>query len=129
MSHDNSMQISQPELRAAHGRYVEPKSNKGLMGLIIKALVIPLLALLVILIGTALSIANFTPTTYTQVKDYIFEKVDVATITGLPDTTNKEILDSWLVLNPEQLPSGEKAQELSAQKESVPDEQTERPVN
>jgi len=119
MSHENSMQINQREMASEYGRYVETKSNNGTMKRIIKALAISLIALLVTVTGGAFAIANFSPATYTQIKDIVYEKVNIEKLTGLPDSTSKNYLDSWLVLNSEQLPVEEKAQQETQQEDNV----------
>jgi hypothetical protein len=116
MSHENSIPTLQSELTPEYGRYVKTTSNKGVMRLFIKALVIPFAALLLILTGAAFTVANFSPVIYTQAKDILFEKVDFEKLTGRPASINKEFLDSWLILNSEkqqgeQEAEGEKAQE------------------
>ena len=56
---------------------------------------------------------------YTEVKDNIFEKVDFEKLTGRPDSTNKEFLDSWLILNSEKQQGEEKAQQETVQEEQI----------
>jgi len=119
MSHENSMQINQREMASEYGRYVETKSNNRIIGIIVKALIIPLIALLLIVAGAAFGIANYSPNTYTQAKDIIFEKVDFEKLTGLPNSTSKEYLDSWLILNSEQQPVEEKAQQETLQEDKI----------
>ena len=120
MSQENSIPVLQNELAPEYGRYVESKSNSGgIVGLIIKALVISIVATLIILTGAAFAIANFSPAIYTQAKDIIFEKVDVEKLTGLPDSTSKEYLDSWLILNSEQLQGEEKALQEPLQEQPI----------
>ena len=101
MSHENSIPVDQSELASEYGRYVESKSKKGFLSFFIKALIIPVVAMLIILTGTAFAIANFSPATYTQTRDIIFANIDFEKITGQPNATTKEVLDSWLVLNSE----------------------------
>ena len=94
------------------------------MGVFVKVLVMPFLAMLVILIAASLTIANFSPTMYTQAKDIIFEKVDFEQLTGQTDSINKEYLDSWLILNPEKQQG-----EAIAHEEMLLEEQIETPPN
>ena len=101
MSHENSIPVDQSELASEYGRYVESKSKKGFMSFFIKALIIPVVAMLIILTGTAFAVANFSPATYTQARDIIFANVDFEKITGQPNAATKEMLDSWLVLGSE----------------------------
>ena len=129
MTHENSMPIDQSELAPEYTRHVESKSNKGIMRFFIKALVIPLVAILIILTGSAFAIANFSPTIYTQAKDIIFDKVDFEKITGLSDSTNKEYLDSWLILNSDIHQGEELIQEEQTQEELVQQEQLENQPN
>lgn len=124
MSHENSAQVIQNELASEYGRRVIANSKKGSRGIFVKALVIPLIALLIILIGTSFVIANFSPATYTQAKDIIFAKVDFEKFTGQSNAINKEILDSWLILNPE-IQQGE----VNALEEKAQEEQTQTPLN
>ena len=119
MSQENSIPVLQSEIAQEYGRYVESKSNKGVMGLFVKALVIPFVAVLIILAGTAFTIANFSPATYTQAKDIIFEKVDFEKITGMPDSTSKEYLDSWLIFNSEKQQGEEKTLEENTQEAQI----------
>ena len=111
MSQEDSIPVLQSEIASEYRQQVESKSNKGIMRLFVNALIIPFVAILMILTGAAFTIANFSPAMYTQVKDNIFEKVDIEKLTGRPDSTNKEFLDSWLILNSEQLQGEEKAQQ------------------
>ena len=104
MSQENSIPVLQSEIASEYRQHVESKSNKGVMTAFIKALVIPVVAILMILTGAAFAVANFSPAMYTQVKDNIFEKVDFEKLTGQPDSINKEYLDSWLILNSQALP-------------------------
>jgi hypothetical protein len=123
MSHENSMQIDQQELTSEYGRYIETKSKNGIMSFFVKALVIPVFALLVIFTGAAFAVANFSPVMYTQAKDIVFENVDFEKITGQTDAINKEVLDSWLILNSEK-----QQDEAIAQEEMVTGEQIESPL-
>ncbi|MEJ2179597.1 MAG: hypothetical protein P8Y28_03970 [Gammaproteobacteria bacterium] len=119
MSQEDSIPVLQSEIAAEYRQQVESKSNKGIMRLFVNALVIPIVAILMILTGAAFTIANFSPAMYTQVKDNIFEKVDIEKLTGRPDSTNKEFLDSWLILNSEQLQGKEKAQQETEQEVQI----------
>ena len=119
MSHENSLQIDQSELSSEYGRYVESKSNKGVISFFVKVLVIPFFAMLTILIGAALTVANFSPAMYAQAKDIIFEKIDFEKLTGLPDSTNREILDNWLILDLKELLGEEKAQQETLQEKQI----------
>lgn len=119
MSHENSMQINQSELASEYGRYVESKSNKGIMRLLVKALLAPLVALLITLTGAAFAIANFSPAMYTQAKDIIFATVDIEKMTGLTDAASREYLDNMLILNSEQQPGEDKALEENEQQEQI----------
>jgi len=119
MSQEDSIPVIQSEIAKEYRQQVESKSNKGVMTAFIKALVIPFVAILMILTGAAFTIANFSPAMYTQVKDNIFEKVDFEKLTGRPDSTNKEFLDSWLILNSEQLQGEEIAQQATGQEEQI----------
>ncbi|MGD8641157.1 MAG: hypothetical protein PVG89_11050 [Gammaproteobacteria bacterium] len=128
MSHENSIQINQDELASQYRRHVQAKSSKGMMNYLVKALVIIFLAL-VILTGATFALANFSPTTYAQAKDIVFANVDIEKITGVPDSTSKEFLDSWLMLNSEK-----QQNEYMTQDEKVPgaivrEEQTENQPN
>lgn len=111
MSQENSIPVLQSEIAQEYGRYVESKSNKGVMSFFVKVMVIPFIAMLLILTGAAFTIANFSPAMYAQAKDIIFEKVDFEKLTGQPDSINKEYLDSWLILNSQALPVEENAQQ------------------
>jgi hypothetical protein len=128
MSHENSMQINQDELASEYVRYVESKSSKGIMSFFVKALVIIVLAL-VIVTGGAFAMANFSPTTYAQAKDIIFENIDVEKITGLTDSTSKEYLDSWLILKSQPQQSEEAMLDQKAQGEIAQEEQPESQLN
>ena len=119
MSHENSIQIDQQELPSEYGRYVETKSKNGIMSFFVKALVIPVFALLIILTGASFAVANFSPAMYTQAKDILFEKVDFEQLTGQPNSINKEYLDSWLILNSEKLQGEEKALQNTVQEEQI----------
>ena len=101
MSHENSIATMQRELSSEYGRYLKSNSDKGFFKFLVKGLIIPLFVLLIILTGASFIIANYSPAMYTQAKDIIFEQVDFVKLTGQTDVVNKEILDSWLVLNPE----------------------------
>ena len=124
MSQENSIPVLQSEIASEYRQRVETKSNKGVMSLFVKALIIPLFAVFIILTGVAFSIANFSPTMYTQAKDIIFEKVDFEKLTGRPDSINKEYLDSWLILNSEKQQAEEKTQQATLE-----EEQTENQLN
>ena len=119
MSQEDSIPVLQSEIASEYRQQVESKSNKGIMRLFVNALIIPFVAILMILTGAAFTIANFSPAMYTQVKDNIFEKVDIEKLTGRPDSTNKEFLDSWLILNSEQLQGEEKAQQETEQEVQI----------
>ena len=119
MSQENSIPVLQSEIAQEYGRYVESKSNKGGMSFFIKVMVIPFVAMLLILIGAAFTIANFSPAMYAQAKDIIFEKVDFEKLTGQPDSINKEYLDSWLILNSQALPVEENAQQETLQEAQI----------
>ncbi|WP_455209569.1 hypothetical protein [Kaarinaea lacus] len=129
MSHENSMQIDQQELAPEYGRYIESKSNKGAMRFFIKALIIPLVVMLIILTGAAFIVANFSPAMYTQAKDILFEKVDFEKIIGRADVINKDILDSWLILNSEKHQGEELIQEEQTQQEMAQEKQLENQPN
>ena len=119
MSQEDSIPVLQSEIATEYRQHVESKSNKGIMRLFVNALIIPFFAILIILTGAAFTIANFSPVMYTQVKDNIFEKVDFEKLTGRPDSTNKELLDSWLILNTEKLQAEKKAQQETLQEEQT----------
>ena len=129
MSHENSLQIEQSELASEYGRHVEAKSKKSPMRFVFKALAVPVIALLVIVTGAAFAIANFSPATYSQAKDIIFANIDIEKLTGLPDSTVRQQLDNWLILNSEQQQMGTIVQEEPAQKEAVQSDQLESPLN
>jgi hypothetical protein len=124
MSHENSARAIQSELASEYGKYVKAKSNKGIANFIVKVFVIPGVALLIVLTGASFAVANFSPATYTQVKDIIFAKVDVEKLTGQPNAINKELLDSWLVLS-----AAEQQGQPKAQEELVQEQQTSTPLN
>lgn len=119
MSQENSIPVLQSEIAQEYGRYVESKSNKGAMSFIVKVMVIPFIAMLLILTGAAFITANFSPAMYAQAKDIIFEKVDFEKLTGQPDSINKEYLDSWLILNSQALPVEENAQQETLQEAQI----------
>lgn len=119
MSQENSIPVLQSEIAQEYGRYVESKSNKGAMSFIVKVMVIPFIAMLLILTGAAFITANFSPAMYAQAKDIIFEKVDFEKLTGQPDSINKEYLDSWLILNSQALPVEENAQQEPLQEAQI----------
>ena len=119
MTHENSMQMDQQEITPEYGRYIETKSKTGIMSFFVKALVIPVFALLIILTGASFAVANFSPAMYTQAKDILFEKVDFEQLTGQPNSINKEYLDSWLILNSEKLQGEEKALQNTVQEEQI----------
>ena len=119
MSQEDSIPVLQSEIATEYRQHVESKSNKGIMRLFVNALIIPFFAILIILTGAAFTIANFSPVMYTQVKDNIFKKVDFEKLTGRPDSTNKELLDSWLILNTEKLQAEKKAQQETLQEEQT----------
>ncbi len=119
MSQENSIPVLQSEIAQEYGRYVESKSNKGVMSFFVKVMVIPFIAMLLILTGAAFTIANFSPAMYAQAKDIIFEKVDFEKLTGQPDSINKEYLDSWLILNSQALPVEENAQQETLQEAQI----------
>ena len=119
MSQENSIPVLQSEIAQEYGRYVESKSNKGVMSFIVKVMVIPFIAMLLILTGAAFITANFSPAMYAQAKDIIFEKVDFEKLTGQPDSINKEYLDSWLILNSQALPVEENAQQETLQEAQI----------
>ena len=119
MSQEDSIPVLQSEIATEYRQHVESKSNKGIIRLFINALIIPFVAIFMILAGAAFTVANFSPAMYTQVKDNIFEKVDLEKLTGRPDSMNKEYLDSWLILNSEKLQGEEKAQQETAQEEHI----------
>jgi len=120
MTHENSMQMDQQEITPEYGRYIETKSKTGIMSFFVKALVIPVFALLIILTGAAFTVANFYPALYTQAKDILFENMDFEELTGQPDSINKEYLDKWLILNSEKHQG-----EATVQEEMVTGEQIE----
>jgi len=119
MFQQNSIPAIQNELRSEYGKYIAAKSNNGFLRFIVKGLIIPLVALLVILTGSAFILANFAPARYTQVKDIIFTKVDFKKLTGQPNSVSKEFLDHWLILNPEKQQS-----DKAAPQEKLPQDQT-----
>ena len=119
MSQENSIPVLQSEIAQEYGRYVESKSNKGVMSFFVKVMVIPFIAMLLILTGAAFTIANFSPAMYAQAKDIIFEKVDFEKLTGQPDSINKEYLDSWLILNSQALPVEENPQQETLQEAQI----------
>ena len=128
MSHENSVPVIQSEIATEYRQYVKSNSNKGIMGSIVKVLVIPFVAMLVILTGASFTLANFSPAMYTQVKDVIFEKVDFEKLTGQTDSINKEYLDSWLILNSEIQQEEGIAMEQKAQEE-IDSPLIETPIN
>ena len=119
MSHDNNTLVAQHELASEYGRYVESKRKKGPVRFIIKSLVVPVIAMLVVAAGAAFSVANFSPATYTQAKDIIFANVDIEKLTGLPRSVATEQLDSWLILNVEQQQVGSIVREETVKAETV----------
>jgi len=129
MSHENSAPAIQRELASEYGRHVQSNSNKGIMRFVVKGLLIPFAAMLVILTGASFALANFSPAMYTEAKDIIFEQVDFEKMTGQTDSINKEFLDSWLILNSENQPGEEIALEETTLEEKALAEQTETPLN
>jgi len=109
MSQQNSIPAIRNELASEYGKYIAAKSNRGFLGFIIKRLIVPLVAVLVILTGAAFALANFAPARYTQVKDILFTKVDLEKLTGRSNSVNKEFLDHWLILNAAKQQDDEKA--------------------
>ena len=128
MSHENSLQIDQSELASEYGRYVETKSKKRPIRFLIKALVIPVVTLLIILTGAAFAVANFSPATYALAKNIIFAEVDVEKLTGLSDSTAREYLDNLLIINTEQQQMGTIVRDETAQKETMQGDQSESPL-
>ena len=119
MTQEDSIPVLQSEIATEYRQHVETKSNKGIMRFFVNALAIPFVAILIIVIGAAFTIANFSPAMYTQVKDNIFEKVDFEKLTGRPDSTNKELLDSWLILNSQNLQGEEKSPQETPKEEQI----------
>lgn len=117
MSHENSAPAIQRELASEYRRHVKTNSNNGFMGILLKVLVIPLFAILILLTGASFAIANLSPAMYTKAKDIIFEKVDFEKITGQTESVNREYLDSFLILNPEEQQGEQLAQDALAQEE------------
>jgi len=128
MSHENSLQIDQSELSSEYGRYVESKSKKGPFRFLVKALVIPVVTLLIILAGAVFAVANFSPATYALAKNIIFAEVDVEKLTGLSDSAAREYLDNLLIINTEQQQMGTIVREDVTQKETAQSNQVESPL-
>ena len=59
---------------------------------------------------------------FTQVKDNIFAKIDFEKLTGQPDSINREYLDSWLILNSDNLQGEETTQQEPVQEEQLEDQ-------
>lgn len=128
MSHEHSMQINQDEVPPEFRRHVPPKKRNGIMSFFVKLLVI-IAFTLIALTCAAFAIANFSPTTYAQAKDIIFEKVAIAKLTGRPDSVNKEYLDSWLVFNSDKQQVEDTGVDEKAQGEIVREDNSERQLN
>ena len=129
MSHENSAPAIQRELASEYGRYVKSNSNKGILRFIVKGLLIPFVAILIILTGASFILANFSPAMYMQARDIIFEKVDFEKLTGQTNSVNKEYLDSLLILNPEKQQGEAIVLEENPINEKSPEEQTVTPLN
>lgn len=117
MSHENSAPAIERELTSEYRRHAKLKSNKGFMGILLKVLVIPLIAMLILLTGASFAVANLSPAMYTKAKDIIFEKVDFKKITGQTESVNREYLDSFLILNPEEQQGEQLAQDALMEEE------------
>ena len=89
-----------------------------------RVFLIPFIAMLIILTGAALIVANTSPALYAKAKDIVFEKVDIEKLTGLSNATSREYLDSWLVINAEQQQT-EGQVENEAQQATMQEQQTE----
>jgi hypothetical protein len=91
------------ELEEEYERYSYERENNltRKISRLIKTIVIKSVLVIVVIVGTAFVIANFAPEAYTKIKDTVFETVDIEQITGRPDSVNKKLLDTWLIVDTE----------------------------